>query len=139
MPLGTLQVDSKKLHTNYAGVIGKYYSVMTSILTHFKDKMEQTELQSAQLVNVKTSIYLFFLTGKHESICAFCEKETQRKRHTTRLSPLPFFPVSFKYNTMSGHKPMMLLTTSRRPGRERSPVSMASIASGLDVPPPSIE
>ena len=52
-------------------------------------------------------------------------KKLKRKNHTTRLSPLSFFPVSFRYKTISGHTPTMLLTTSRRPGRERSPISMA--------------
>ena len=60
------------------------------------------------------------------------EKETKRKNHITRLSPPSFFPVSFRYEPMSGHTPMMLLTTSRRPGRERSPVSMAMRGDCLD-------
>ena len=60
------------------------------------------------------------------------EKKLERKNHTTRLSPLSFFPVSFRYETISGHTPTMLLTTSRRPGRERLPVSMALRRDCLD-------
>ena len=59
-------------------------------------------------------------------------KKLKRKNHTTRLSPLSFFPVSFRYETISDHTPTMLLTTSRRPGRERSPVSMALRRDCLD-------
>ena len=105
--------------------------------------MEQTKLHSAQLVNVKVSIYPFFLNKKTQMNIGIIRQRNSRKNHTTRLSPLSFFPVSFRYETISGHTPMMLLTTSRRPGRERSPVSMAlvetaSTASSLDARPPSI-
>ena len=94
--------------------------------------MEQTELHSAQLVNVKVSIYPFFLNKETSINMGNIRKGNLKKSHTTRLSPLSFFPVSFKYETMSGQTPMMLLSTSRSPGRERSPVSMAMRKDCLD-------
>ena len=44
---------------------------------------------------------------------------------TTRLSPLSLRPVSFRYDTTSGHIPTMFATTSTKSGMERSFVIMA--------------
>ena len=94
--------------------------------------MKQTKLHSAQLVDIKVPIYPFFLNKKTQMTMGAGWEKRKRKNHTTRLSPLSFFPVSLRYETISGHTPMMLLTTSRRPGRERSPVSMARRRDCLD-------
>ena len=66
------------------------------IPTHFEDEMEQTEPHSAQLVDVEISIYPFFLNNETEISCGNRAKiRITKKQHTTRLSPLSFFPVSF--------------------------------------------
>ena len=73
------------------------------------------------------SIYLYFFPNriKQTSVSNYAKKDSKRRRHTRRRSPLSFFPFSFKYDTMSGHTPMMVLTTFNSPGRKRSPVSIA--------------
>ena len=55
----------------------------------------------------------------------YAKNKTTRKRLTTKLSPLSFFPVSFKSKTINGHTLIMLLTISISPGRKRSSVSIA--------------
>ena len=52
---------------------------------------------------------------------------------TTRLSPSSLRPVSFKYDTTSGHTATMFATTSTRPGMERSFVMMALRNAGQDA------
>ena len=64
---------------------------------HFKDKMEQAELHSAQMVDVEVTNYLLFLNmGTEISRGNRAKIEATRKIHTTRLSPLSFFRVSFR-------------------------------------------
>ena len=59
--------------------------------------MEQADLRSAQLVDVEVSIYLFFVNMETEISRGIHAKiEIAREMHTTKLSPLSFFPVSFK-------------------------------------------
>ena len=66
------------------------------IPTHFKVEMEQTELHSAQLVDVEVSIYPFFRKMETEkSRGNHATNGIARKQHTTRLSLLSFFLVSF--------------------------------------------
>ena len=96
------------------------------IPTQIEGEMEKTELHSAQLVDVEVFIYPFFLNieteisrGNHAKI------EITTTQHTTRLSPLSFFPVSLRQETISAHTPIMMLTMSTSPGREKSPVSIA--------------
>ena len=62
----------------------------------------------------------------------FTKKKIKRKSHNTRLSPLSFFPVSFRSKTISGHTPIMLLTTYVSPGREKSLVSIGLPRDCLD-------
>ena len=59
--------------------------------------MEQTELLSAQLVDVEVCINPFFLNAEMEKSSGNDAKiESAMKKHTTRLSPPSFFPVSFR-------------------------------------------
>ena len=60
-------------------------------------------------------------------------KTPRMENLTTRLFPSSLRPVSFKYDTTSGHTPAMFATTSTRPGMERSFVKMALRNAGRDV------
>ena len=52
-------------------------------------------------------------------------KRPKEEDLTTKLSPLSLRPVSFKYEKINGHTPMMLATTSTRLGLTKSLVRMA--------------
>ena len=52
---------------------------------------------------------------------------------TRRLFPTTFWQVSFRYDTTSGHTPMMLGTTLTRPGIDKALVMMAFRNAGLDA------
>ena len=76
------------------------------IPTHFEDEMEQTELHSAQLVDVEVSICPFSPNTEVEiGSDNHVKIESARKIHTTRLWPLSFFPVSFMYETRDKEGP----------------------------------
>ena len=61
------------------------------------------------------------------------DKTSTVEDHTTRLSPSSLRPVSFKYDTISGHTPTRFATTSTRPGVERWFVMVALPKSGQDA------
>ena len=66
--------------------------------------MEQAKLHSAQLINIEVFIYYFFLnTRKEINNGNYAKEKSKRGSHTTKLSALSLFPVSFKYETISGH------------------------------------
>ena len=64
--------------------------------TPFQDELEHAELHSAQLVDVEITIYHISQTGKRKQAVAVMRKLKLQKSDTTKLSPLPFFPVSFR-------------------------------------------
>ena len=81
--------------------------------------MEQAEVHSRQLVDVEVSTYPFLLNMKTEiSGGNHAKAETKKESHTKILS--------------KNKTPIMLLTTSTSPGRERSPVSIALRRDCLD-------
>ena len=94
--------------------------------------MEQTELHSDQLVNVKVSIYPFLLNKKTRTNMGIIRKGNSKKKPYHKAISTVLLPSFFKYKTVGGQTPMMLLTTSRSPRRERSPVSTAMRRDCLD-------
>ena len=91
------------------------------IPTHFKDKMEQAEFYPVQLVDVKVSIYSFF--SKQDNVKKYGQFTNSKLKEED--IPQDYLRCPSSLSNMSGHTPMMLLTTSRSPEGDRSAVSIA--------------
>ena len=105
------------------------------ILTDFKQHVEETELQTGELIVIEIPIYPFLL--KHQKSIYMGTKQWQQTSkkgdHTTRLSPLSFRPVSFRNATIKGHTPTILATTSTSSGIARLLVKMAFFSTGREA------
>ena len=105
------------------------------ILTDFKQHVEDTKLQTGELVVIEIPIYPLFL--KHQKINVHGYKTVaaniKKGDHTTRLSPLFFRPVSLRNATIKGHTPTILATTSMSSGIARLLVKMAFYSAGREA------
>ena len=97
--------------------------------------MEQPELHPRKWIVVQIPVHPLLLKQQRsdEPILLDANKTPTLEDLTIRLSPSSLWPVSFKYDTTSGHTPTMFATTSTRSGIERSFVRMAVRNAGRDA------
>ena len=100
----------------------------------FKKKMQQTGRHSHRLIQVELPVNSLL---KHRSYnkCGYESAPTRKKEEdlTTTLSPSSLRPVSFKWETINGHTPMMLATKSTRWGIIKSLYRMAFFRAGRET------
>ena len=84
------------------------------------------------MVYIPVSPVLLKLQTSDEPICIMLTN-THSGRTYHKTNPSSLWPVSFKYDTISGHTPTMFAITSTRPGMERSFVIMALRNAGRDA------
>ena len=97
------------------------------IPTHFKDEMEQMKLHSCQLVDVEVSICRFFFEKMKTEIShgSHAKDETKRGKRYNKTITAVFFASLLEVRDKELQNPIMLLTMSIGPGRNKSPVSIA--------------
>ena len=100
--------------------------------TDFKKKMKQTELHLRHLIKVEVPVNSLHLniTNTINAGTKVHKHEQKEEDLTTTLSPSSLLPVSFKKETIKGHTPMMLATTSTRWGILKSLVRMTFSRAG---------
>ena len=103
------------------------------IPTQFKDKKEQAEFHSSQLVNVEVSIYLFFLNMKTEiSSGSHAKAETTRRKPHHKTIVAVFVASLLEVRDNERPNPDDVANNIRQPRQKRSPVSIALRKDCLD-------
>ena len=96
--------------------------------------MEQPELHASKMIMVQIPVHPFLLNSKEGmSTFTWCRQNTQSGRLYHKTISMVFAASLLQYDSTSGHTPIMLATTSTRPGVERSFVMIALRNAGRDA------